>query len=113
MQRRERILLEKMRDEAKYLVALTARITQDEFVKSEEYKRIATMTLINIGELSINITEGYKRNYPQIEWSNIKKTRDKVAHHYIELDPLITWDTAINDIPVLLEQIEQILDSER
>jgi uncharacterized protein with HEPN domain len=95
--------------EAKYLAAFIAGKTQDEFIVSEEYKRIATMTLINIGELSINIADEFKECNPQIEWSDIKRTRDKVAHHYIELEPSITWDTATNDIPKLIALLEQIL----
>jgi len=35
--------------------------------------------------------------------------RDVVAHHYSGVDPTIVWDVAVNEVPVLLEKIEQIV----
>jgi len=42
-------ILLKIIEEISYLTKTTTHLNQEKFLKSENYKRIATMTLINIG----------------------------------------------------------------
>jgi uncharacterized protein with HEPN domain len=35
--------------------------------------------------------------------------RDMIIHHYFGIDYNIVWDTAINQLPILKEQIHQIM----
>ena len=109
MDHKTRIILEKIIDESKYIEQAIADTDVDRFVEYETLKRAVTMSLINIGELTTVIPEEFRQGNPQIVWSQIRRTRDKVAHHYIDLDHRIIWETVTNSIPELKTQIETIL----
>lgn len=39
--------------------------------------------------------------------------RDKIAHHYFEVDADVVYRTIIEDIPILKKTIQQMLDEIR
>lgn len=39
--------------------------------------------------------------------------RDKIAHHYFEVDADVVYRTIIEDIPILKKTIQQVLDEIR
>ena len=44
--------------------------------------------------------------YPNIEWKVIKGLRNRIVHDYGNVDLKIVYETLKNDIPELLEMIE-------
>ena len=48
------------------------------------------------------------KNYPTIEWKEVKGMRDIIAHRYFSLDADIIFAVIKVDIPPLLEVIQQI-----
>lgn len=64
-----------------------------------------------IGEAAKNISEETIRKFPEIEWFKIKGMRNLIAHEYFGVRLEAIWDTAINDIPVLKEQIQKIIQT--
>ena len=71
------------------------------------------MNLIAIGEAVIGldkITDGQLLcNYPQVYWKGVMRMRDKIAHHYFEVDADIVYNTISEDIKPLAETIRQII----
>ncbi len=63
-----------------------------------------------IGEASKNLSEETRENNPQIEWRDIMRMRDKIAHHYFRLNLETIWQTASQDITKLKPEIEKILE---
>lgn len=62
-----------------------------------------------IGEASNHISDEIKRNYPNLEWKEMRAMRNYITHEYFGVDLASIWDTAINDIPRLKIQITQII----
>jgi uncharacterized protein with HEPN domain len=48
--------------------------------------------------------------YPAIPWQDIMGMRDKIAHHYFEIDVDIVSDILQSDIPPLIRTIEQMIN---
>lgn len=75
------------------------------------------MNLIAIGEAVKNldkITHGeLLSQYPQVYWNGVMRMRDKIAHHYFEVDADVVYRTIIEDIPILKNTIQQMLDEIR
>ena len=65
-----------------------------------------------IGEAVKSISDNIKRRYPEIEWREIAKTRDKLIHSYFGVDLDVVWDIVTIDIPRLRQQIEEIIEKE-
>ncbi len=72
------------------------------------------MNLIAIGE-SIKgldkLTHGeLLPNYSSIYWDGVMRMRDKIAHHYFELDAEVVLKTIQEDIPQMAEVIKDMLN---
>ena len=48
--------------------------------------------------------------YPEIYWNGVMRMRDKIAHHYFEIDTDIVCRTITEDIPLLQKTIEKMID---
>lgn len=62
-----------------------------------------------IGEASNHISETLKQQYPKIAWKQMKAMRNFMTHEYFGLQLDTIWDTAINDLPLLKIQVDQIV----
>ena len=71
------------------------------------------MNLVALGESVKNfdkITEGkILPLYPNIYWKGVMQIRDKIAHHYFDIDAGIVYTTIKEDIPSLLPTIETMI----
>ncbi|RHR36748.1 DUF86 domain-containing protein [Parabacteroides sp. AF18-52] len=71
------------------------------------------MNLIALGESVKNfdkITEGkILPLYPNIYWKGVMQIRDKIAHHYFDIDAGIVYTTIKEDISSLLPTIETMI----
>lgn len=47
--------------------------------------------------------------YPEIYWQGIMKMRDKIAHHYFEIDADVVFKTLKEDIPPMLPVIDKMI----
>ena len=54
-------------------------------------------------------SKGLTSTYSDVEWSDIAKMRDFMAHKYERLLPTILWRTINGDIPHLRERCRQIV----
>ena len=48
-------------------------------------------------------------HYPEIYWQGVMRMRDKIAHHYFEIDTDVVFQTIREDIPPLAETINKML----
>ena len=73
------------------------------------------MNLIALGEAVKGLdklTDGQLLpKFPEVYWQGIMKMRDKIAHHYFEIDADIVFKTLKEDIPPLLPVVEKIIQS--
>jgi uncharacterized protein with HEPN domain len=62
-----------------------------------------------IGEAIRHMSRNIRKAYPEIPWQDIAGMRDKLIHDYFGVDIEKVWDTAQEDLPVLKEQVINIL----
>lgn len=72
------------------------------------------MNLIALGETVKGLDKITKGEllacYPEIYWSGVMKMRDKIAHHYFEMDAEIVFQTLKVDIPIMLPVIQKMIE---
>jgi uncharacterized protein with HEPN domain len=70
------------------------------------------MNLIALGEAVKNldkVSDGeLLPKYNQIHWGGIMRMRDKIAHHYFEVDAEVVLLTVKEDIPLVKSIIDQM-----
>jgi uncharacterized protein with HEPN domain len=75
-----------------------------EKVKSDSiYKNALSMSVLQIGELANILSQSFRKAHNDMPWSEIKRMRDKAAHHYGEFDVNTLWETVTEDIRPLKE----------
>jgi uncharacterized protein with HEPN domain len=85
-------------------------ISYEQFLRDDKTYDAVIRNLEVIGEAVKNIPEEIRTRYPEIEWRKMAGLRDIVAHEYFGVSDEIVWDVIQNKIPVLLEQVNQILN---
>lgn len=70
------------------------------------------MNLIALGEAVKGLDKITKGKllpfYPEVYWSGVMKMRDKIAHHYFEIDADVVYATLREDIPGIIPVIQRI-----
>lgn len=65
--------------------------------------------LIQISELSKNLTEEYKSRHDTIPWGDITALRNRLVHDYGNVDMTIVYDTLTKDIAELKQELSRLL----
>jgi uncharacterized protein with HEPN domain len=68
--------------------------------------------LMVIGEAVARIPTDFRDRYPETPWRRIVGFRNVVVHEYFALDWAIVWEALTVDLPVLQQQVEQIVQRE-
>jgi uncharacterized protein with HEPN domain len=70
------------------------------------------MNLFAVGEAVKSIDKHTHKmlfvNYPSIQWQDIMRLRDVIAHHYFEVDAEKVFAILCDDVPPLLAVIKQM-----
>lgn len=65
--------------------------------------RLALTKLVEIvGEAAKQVTPATQQEYPRVQWSAAAKMRDRLVHHYFDIDLDVLWITIQDDLPALL-----------
>ena len=62
-----------------------------------------------IGEAANLLTKEFREEHSQTPWRDIVDMRNVLVHGYFTTSPLFIWETYTNDLPLLLEQINEYL----
>ena len=72
------------------------------------YRNSITMPILQIGELSKNLSDDFRTAYKDIPWRDVMGIRDIFAHHYGSLDYDMAWSTSKEDIENLRLVLEKV-----
>jgi uncharacterized protein with HEPN domain len=71
-----------------------------------EHDRMLQLALVKlveiIGEAAKSVSEDTRRRLPEVPWSLAARTRDRLTHHYFEVDLEVLWSTVSESLPALL-----------
>lgn len=87
----------------------THGLTREQVLADEKTFDAVLRNLEIIGEAAKHIPESTRKQYPSVDWRKIAGFRDVAAHEYFGLNVEIVWDMITREVPVLLEQLKQIL----
>lgn len=76
------------------------------------YRNALSMSVLQIGELVAVLSEEFKALHSgSVPWREIKRMRDKAAHHYGSFDTDTLWETITNDITPLRDYCSQSIEA--
>lgn len=81
----------------------------EQYENDISFQYSCNMCIIQIGELVSRLSDEFVEEYNDIPWHAIKRMRNLHAHDYENVDLEIVWNSLIEDIPELKEQILKLL----
>lgn len=107
------------RDELVYLRHILDAInTVEEYLQGVTESRFNDTRLLQdgvirqieiVGEAARHISKDIRRTYSEVPWQDVTGMRDKLIHDYFGVDIEKVWLTAQEDLPVLKQQVTDIL----
>ncbi len=92
--------------------AITAANSEEGFLADEVLPAAVLHHLTVIGEAINRLSPELRSRNPGVPWQQIVAVRHRIVHAYFDLDWQILWNTAMDDVPQLREQVRRILESE-
>jgi uncharacterized protein with HEPN domain len=83
--------------------------SEEDFKDDWMYQYVCSFCLLQIGENAGDLSSELTKKYPEIQWKDVRRTRDFVAHNYHNVDLNIVWRTVTESVPVLRETCLRIL----
>jgi len=75
---------------------------------SDEMLRLALVKLVEIvGEAAKQVTDGTRARMPGVPWAEAARMRDRLVHHYFDVDLEVLWSTVTEDLPALLASLSR------
>ena len=69
----------------------------------DELLRLALTKLVEIvGEAAKHISDEVRSSHPGVPWSAAARMRDRLVHHYFDINLDVLWSTVTSDLPRLL-----------
>lgn len=104
------VYLNHILDSIKNVFSDTQDFNLEQFLENRQVKDAVTRNIEIIGEAVKRLSEEILKNYPDVPWQKIARTRDMLIHHYFDIDDQQLWKIIEDDLPKLKVSIEEILD---
>ena len=110
MPRDYRIYLEDMREAGAKARRYVEGLSFENFSSDEKTVDAVVRNLEVLGEATKQVPDFVRLEHPQVDWYRIAGLRDILIHQYFGIDLTIIWDIVQNKLPILLQQLDQILE---
>ena len=84
-------------------------ITEENFYNDRKTQNSVCFDILQIGELTISLSDDFIVQYSSMPWKDIKGMKDWVIYGYQSIKMSRVWRTAIEDIKRLREYCEEII----
>jgi uncharacterized protein with HEPN domain len=103
---KDQIYLQEIKEFCGKIINFMSGVSFEQFVGDEQLYWSVIKLIENIGEASKRLSDAVRVCYPDVEWDKAMAMRDRLVHHYMDVDLAIVFDVAINEIPKLLHSLK-------
>lgn len=110
-----------MNDDRAFLMHIRDALREvQEFIEGESYERFLENRMVQnavmrsfevVGEAAWRVSPEFRGAHPEVPWRLMSDFRNKLIHDYFGLDLEVIWKTATEDAPVLLAQVEGLIEA--
>ncbi len=108
-----KLFLQDILDSASDISAFIRGMDFDKFMADKRTRLAVTRGLEVIGEAVKSLPEGLRTRHPEVNWHQAMAMRDRLIHAYFGASDRIIWDTVVNDLPKMEEQVKAILEKSK
>jgi len=107
----EKVVLDKIRAYATQVLEFKEGMDFSMFSNDAKTTAACVHNLSQIGEMVGRLDEDFIDAHQKIPWRKIRGMRNRIVHDYEGIQLNIIWDVLVDFIPVLLEDIDEILEN--
>ncbi|MGF1662737.1 MAG: DUF86 domain-containing protein [Kineosporiaceae bacterium] len=112
MRREDAIRVRHMTEAAAKALAFTHGRTRRD-LDDDEMLRLAITKLVEIvGEAAKQVSPDVRADHPDVAWRAAARMRDRLTHHYFDINLDVLWQTVTVDLPALIADLPEQSDSE-
>ena len=101
--------LNKIIDDIVFVIENTKKVSLEEFSHNDVLNCAVSFKFIQISENAKQLPETLMSVYPMIPWREINGLRNRIVHDYGNVQLDIIYNTIVNDLPILLEQLRELV----
>ena len=98
-----------MRDAASDIVGWIQGVSYEHFCNNEMLHSAVEWKLEVFGEAAGRVSRELQETHPEIPWKDIKGVRVILAHKYADIELSVIWEAALNELPIILPKIEELM----
>lgn len=106
---RDKGRLQNIIDYSDNVLMLIAGYSFDEFSADKRTYYSVMKNVEIVGEAAYMLSNDFKKTHPETPWKIVQGMRHVLVHDYANIDIKELYNTAVNDIPVLRQQVERYL----
>lgn len=110
MNKEARIFLQDIKECIEKIEEYMNDISKEEFLEETKIQDAILRRIEIIGEATKNIPEFFRKDYPDVPWSKMARTRDRLIHAYFGVNQERVWVIVKDDLPDLKKKIKIILE---
>ena len=111
MQDNDRYRLGHMVEFCQKLILLRSA-SSEENLEDDWVKMLAVTQLFEmLGEAAKNISSEFRSLHPEVPWRGIITMRNRLIHGYDDIDYDLIWEALEDEVPLLLEQVQELLQT--
>ena len=103
--------IEHMIEHSRRILTMLQDISAEQFYASQTLIEAVSFNFAVLGEAASKVSAELRNRYPSIPWRTITGMRNFLIHEYVKIQPQYLWETAQNDLPPLLADLEEICKS--
>jgi uncharacterized protein with HEPN domain len=93
----------------KRIARFISNADQNSFLVDEQRHWAVVSQLMLIGEAVRRLSSEFCDAHPAVPWRQIAGMRNRLVHHYDEIDLPLVWTTPDRDVPKLLAELEPVV----
>ena len=81
-------------------------VSREDFFANRMLQEACIFNVLQVGELAAKAIEfGINKEYPEVEWHQMRGMRNRIVHDYEGIRLEIVWETIQFDFPELLKKL--------
>jgi uncharacterized protein with HEPN domain len=105
-----RIYLEDISESSGLIASYIADLSEGAFYNFPEKQDAVLRRIQIIGEAAKHIPDEFRQKWEHVPWKAIAGMRDILVHEYFGITITMVWKLAVEDIPLLKQQVDDILN---